>query len=373
MSKQYYLYFLLSLSVLCCSSVESDDKLSSINITQSKITLSHGDLLLSNFPTYISKIIGSDSLLIFDSQTETFLIYDMVSKLPIWNHKFAIEGPDFIDRPVLDANLKGDTLIILSNHYFSYYDLNGRALSRISPTEIPEMNTKFSLLRFTISEDNKIFFPKSHFGLSGRTRPLDSSEKPFIEMGINEGSIKELDIGYPEEMISIAENQFFEEYGRHFCTAVGNEIIFNFRFSSEIHRYNRSNKTVSSYLAKSTFTKNTRPPFNKTQSKQELLKARFTGPNFSGVHFDKSSGYFVRLHTNYTLLPYAQKGEGDIKAERYLMIMDSDFNVLKEFEIKERTSDQIFVKDRKIYVWGRDDDPDKENTYLLHVYTINSN
>lgn len=370
--KRVFTFFVLFLLCIACKDTDTKESQIILSFDKEGVVLNHDDLLLSNYLPVSSKIVGRDSLMIFDFQSRQIVIFSLKSTKPIWSHKFDKEGPDFIDLPVLDVNLQGDSITVLSNHYFSLYNFDGKCVYRIGVGEISGMNSSFSLIDVNFINQKRALFSKLSFSALGFKifQPLDKAI--FTELDLTNSKLTDWNLNYPNEALIDNPDKSFKNFSRHHTSIVSKEkLVFNFEFSSTIYEKEISFNSLKKFPAESEFTKNIRTPYLKGFTRKESTKNRFTGPSFSRVHYDSTTGYYIRTHIDYTLLPYVAENGSDIKAEKYLMVFDKNFNVLSEIQIPDKFSSRIMVNNGKIYFW-KGGEPEKENTHELIVYTINS-
>lgn len=317
-----------------------------IELVKSEMVLEHDELLLST-PAIMSKSIGRDSVLIYDDRSQTLVLFDLNSKIPIWHNKFDLEGPSFLDRPVFDIGIIGKSVVVLSLNYLSVFNTEGEVISRLSNRDIQGLNSKFIMQKFENVSDNNLILTKSLFSVLGPSNARDTLESIFMKINLESSAIKDLEITSPSEtLVSNPKLGFYNNFAEHSITFLDSIIVFNFQFSSKVYKYNLDDKSLKVYPANSNLSSNMREPLPNDYTTSSLMEYMYTGPRFYKVHYDPVSQLYFRHH-----LDIVEDTNNNPISKKFLMVFDRNFEKLMEFEIDERISTDIFINDGKIYMW----------------------
>lgn len=358
--------FACTIFLVCACSHPSDTGLvSGLSIDQGSIELSHGDLKLSSYPPYISEIVGQDSLLLYDLKTRTFALFDLITKQALNSWNFPLDGPNFLDFPVFYADFDGSRLFILSDQYFSIFDVNGELVSRWGQGEVEGMNTEFRLLSFVRKPDEGIIFAAVPLASLG-TLPFQSdTTSVFLEFDPDQNSFERLSIFPPQKaLVSNPDIGYSDKFAQHFHYLEGEDLYYNFQFSSDVYRYSLNSSDLAVFSAQSSITENTRTTLRNGYSSLELAAYNSSGPAFSRILHDPLSSYFIRLHSEYY-----KDNDGRNSVKRFLMIFDKEFNVLLEHEVEERVSNKYFLNNGTVYLW-KGGQPEEEGNHALLYFKL---
>lgn len=348
-----------------CSHLGSGKDSQHIKLIREEIILNHDKLLLSA-PITVFKVIGKDSLLVFDDSTHNLILFDLEKKRPIWSHKFEIDGPNFLDTPVFDIAMTNDKIHVLSQSHFSTFNLKGEIIQRYDENQIEGFNSEFTLHSFEFIEPNKIAFPKLLYSAVSPSYSTGTKESIFVEFDLLTNEFKSLNIFSPQEsLISNPDIGYYNDFSEHNALIVKGDLVYNFQFSSKIYLYNFSNKRLESFKAESDFSENVRTPLSSNPSMQELAEYYYTGPRFYSLDYDSLTNTYIRLHFEYLLTT-----TGNRIMTKYVTVFDDKFKHLLEIPLPHIESVNLFVNKGKIYIWKTSSYITQENAFELITYEI---
>ncbi|MGW8123290.1 hypothetical protein ACV07N_11580 [Roseivirga echinicomitans] len=341
-------------------------KKETISLSKSEIVINHGDLLLDNF-SWLNKIVGADSLLVFDQSNSRFVLFDLVAKTPVWSRTFELAGPDFLDLPILDAEISTDSIFLLSGSYFSIFNTDGTNLLRVELKLMKELGTDFRVHQFQMLSPNKALFSRIPSEAYFPNQTISSPSSLFFIFNFEDFSAKDLPIFSPEEALLSDPDLIFEGgHYQHFMKKQENFLVYNFRFSSKIYRYDINTGKIDQFPANSGYTSNLRKAYAVAESSDTRKTAEYMlgGLIFSSVQFDKETNLYVRLHSE----TFEKNGRMDRKT--FLMLFDTNFNTMLEMELTDKIVIEPIVEGGKIYL-KKSGLPNIEGGYEYVVYTIN--
>lgn len=341
--------------------LENTSIASSVEILRQIEEFSHDDLLLKRGNKM--RIVGQDSMLIFDESTRNFVLFDLIENEVLWNQTIVLDGPNFFEIPAWDFTIENETLYVLSQNYFSSYrTINGLALKRISSSDINGWNSSFRIRTFELDNKGSVYFPITSY--AGSVPGLVGNKKQSIIYKISsKGQLDSLPINAPNEtLIYNKDLGYYNNFANHYLKVIGDSIIFNYEFSSNIYIYSLSRNEL--------ITKEIEPKLSPT--KREPIRASdargnsYKGPKFFPLYKLEDDGIFVRYHTNW------EKGTGGSQVKKqYLMVFDNEFNVLDEIDISEEILwDNPVVSGNKIYFHKLNQEFEDRFQYV--VYTVES-
>jgi hypothetical protein len=357
---------LVFFSLFSCS-IEKSSKQATSSLKKSELVVSHGDFILNNF-AFFNMIVGSDSLLTYDQRSEKFVLFNLSSKKPIGDYNAKVEGPNFVDFPIYDINIEGGKIYALSKLFFSIYTLEGDIIERYDSKDIKGLNSDFMITEFELIDSKSVIFNK--VPMQGIIGGLKSNLRPniFCLLDLKTRSTNDLEIYSPKEaLIDNTDLGYYNDFAFHNMTYKNDSIIYSFAFSSNIYTSQIRNSKTSIYSTKSELTENERKPTNPNVLKSaEWMKYVFSGPKFSALSRDDKTGNYARVHSEFKLLP-----NGKNYNFKYLMIMNSKFEVLNEIEIEERIIEPAIFSNGKIYL--KKTDQTQEDAFQFIVYEIINN
>lgn len=359
---------LIFLTFSACGTGKNNLVSESITLERTEMVLSHDGLQLSS-PVDLEKVVGKDSLLIFDRGSNSIVLFDLNSKEVLRSITLQTEGPDFADFPLYDFSIHKNRVMLLSQSYFSVYNLDGMVIYRLGKDEIPGLNSDFNLWNFFVSDHETVFFPVLLYGAITPGKQDIEDASIVIELDLKTHETKKLDITYPKEaLVSDETRGFYNSHAKHHILAHHNYLVYHFEFSSKIYRYDLNNSALDVFPAMSSNTQNIRESVPANYSLEELTSAYYSGPRFYMLHYDKLTKHYARLH-----FEYLNDTNGNNVMRSYLMLFNEEFEVVKELALEEGHSVNMFVNDGKIYFWKSYFETSVEDGYEVFVYSIKQN
>lgn len=352
----------LSVLVYSCGEQKQSDQ-ETVSLIQNEIVLDHEELILS-WPAAFVKAVGQDSVLTYDERNQRFTLFSLLLKKPIWSDTFDLNGPNFIEQPILDAEVVDDRMILLSPSFLTIITLNGDVQKRTDINEISGGYNEALLRNFTLLNSNKLLFPKLLRAAVSPANFSDTTSTIFLEYDLSSEKAQEWPISSPREtLVDIPEKGYYNDLAQHYALLRGDYLYYNFRFSSKVYRYNIRTQSLNVFNAKSNFGENLRTPIDKTHSTEELVYYRYSGGFFLPLHYDETTSYFIRLNSQFTKMT-----DGTDVLNKYLMVFDKDFNTVAEIEVPNMVFEKIQVNKGVVYLWKLNQTI--ENGYELFTYTI---
>ncbi|MFY0594105.1 hypothetical protein [Roseivirga sp.] len=365
---------LISLSLISqlllysCSHPVGEQAQRSFSLSKSEVALDHGNLLLNN-RSFFKKIVGLDSMLLFDGNSLQFVLYDLKSKKQILTISTPREGPDFFDFPFMDVEIEGNTLYVLSKSFFSTYNISGKNLVRFGTNEIHSSKSNYMTFNFRLVRNDSVLFNRvPNQAVYGRKTSTLVDSTIYFSFNINSGSHSKINVvSPPETLLSDDSRGYFQDFSFHSFIIQNDSIIYNYPFTSKTFIYDNANNKHSTKQNNSALVTNMR----KT-AKPEIIptsdwvKYLYTGPKYSSMTRDEKTNNFVRVGAEFQLQP-----DGSMFNSKYLMIFDNNLNMIEEFELDVRIMEPPLVTNGKIYLMKTDQS--KENAYEFLVYEMKSN
>lgn len=356
---------IILLTASCRKEAENvKNKTTSLNYL-GEVTLSHGDLLLSNRGA-LNKVVGQDSLLVYDQNSRQLVLIDLKKKIPIHTTTVTLDGPDFFDLPFRDAEIRNDSLYLLSKNFFSVYSLDGKALMRFGNDDLGIEKLSSYTNDFQLLGNSTVLFSKV---------PIDvvapnflSSEKPklFFSLDLLTGTVSEIPAFSPKEsLIDDKTNGYYNGYAFHSMVINYDSIVYSFPFSSKTFVYDMGSKEQSEIEAPFKFAENLRKPISATEKNGgKWAEYVYSSSKFSAIEKDSKTGFYVRV-----ALQAEKLDNGENKDHRYLMLLDERLEVIEEVEIEDPIFiNTIMVSNGIIYL--RKGDQPIEDAYSFVAYEI---
>lgn len=356
--------FLSAILIISCTS-DQDVPIRTVSLFESETVLSHGDLLLSNRSSF-NRIVGKDSLLIYDESSKKLVLLSLETKNPIWNLDVILDGPDFFDVPFYDAEIEGGKLFLLSGAYFSVYSLTGKNLYRLGVKDLKGFRSEFMMYEFLLINSDEVLFTKIPYDAIQPNFKSQNTPNLFFIYNITTKETKEVKAFSPKEaLLDNKERGYYNDFAFHSLVLSSDSIIFNFRFSSDTHVYNMTTNRQATLATPSKFTQNLREPtLSGTTSKpSEWIKYTYSGPKYSAMEMDSETQYIVRINTEFKTLVNGKK-----KNKKYLMVLSPSLEVLTEMEINEMIMEPPLISNGKIYL--RKTLQSQEDAYEFVTYEI---
>ncbi|MGW8121074.1 hypothetical protein ACV07N_00330 [Roseivirga echinicomitans] len=330
-----------------------------------EVVLSHDDLLLSNRGA-LSKVVGQDSLLIYDQQSKQLVIFDLKKKIPIHTITVTLDGPDFFDLPFVDLAVQNDSLFILSHNYFSIFNMDGKTLLRIDKNELSDNNLSPYLNDFQLLDRTKILFSKVPMDVM--VSNFQSPEKPklFFTLDLPTGAVSEIPVFSPKESLIDDETLgYYNDNGFHSMVINYDSIIYSFPFTSKVFIYDMGTNEQTEIEAPSKYVENLRTPINSldNNNSEKWAEYMYSSSKFSAIEKDNKTGIFIRVATQFKKLT-----DGESRSYKYLMLMNGELEVIEEIEVKAKVFPSPIVSNGIIYL-PKVDQP-LEDAYSFVAYEI---
>ncbi len=187
----------------------------------------------------------------------------------------------------------------------------------------------------------------------------------FATVDLAKSHIKPLPITFPEYYLQ----NFYGGLDKPGYTLVGNKLVYNYPVSSTIYTYNLETGENHSYKADSKAVPNQTPPATLATYEGESsnrTKYNFHSSQFFRITYDPYRKRYYRMQKGQT------EGEGlqNIRSNRYLTVMDEDFNVLTEIPIEDSNYDSNYLIGREGVYFPLIDNGKGENHLSFAVLKI---
>jgi len=339
-----------------------------ISLSKREMVLQHGDLLISPYP-FINKVVGKDSLLLYDQNSQFLVLFDLKQNNILDKIQLVSDGPNFVEGHIFDAEIRKDSIILLTESYISTLDFRGKVMSRFNLKEISDMTSRFRPNAFQMVGRSEGIFTRTPLTSMIPDIEQNPSEPIFFKYNFVNNSIEFLNIISPKEaLLNDLSKGYYSGFYNHYILIKDNYLIYNFRFSSTVYRHNMSTGTTEISHAASSFTKNRRDPLSGNVYKNDIEKTishAYNGPSFGPIYFDSKSGLFVRVH--YEL---SKKSDGSPLKKTFLMLFNAKFEKVYETKLPDYLVSEPIVNNGQIYL--RRIKPRIESGYEMEVYTIES-
>ncbi|KOF01863.1 hypothetical protein OB69_16160 [Roseivirga seohaensis subsp. aquiponti] len=365
MKNRYWLILAITFFSISCSkeSKNVNHKTTSLKYL-GEVALNHGELLLSSYG-FSNNIVGQDSLLIYDQGSKQLVLFDLQKKIPIYTITVTLDGPDFFDPPFQDAEIRNDSLFLLSRNFFSIYNLEGKALARFGNDDLGIEKLSSYTNDFQLLGNSTVLFSKV---------PIDvvapnflSSEKPklFFSLDLLTGTVSEIPAFSPKEsLIDDKTNGYYNGYAFHSMVLNHDSIVYSFPFSSKTFVYDMGTKEQTEIEAPFKFAENLRKPISAAEKNGgKWAEYVYSSSKFSAIQKDNKTGYFVRV-----ALQAEKLANGENKDHRYLMLLNERLEVIEEIKLKEMVFIEPAVSNGVIYLYLGN--PSVEGAYSFVAYEI---
>lgn len=328
-----------------------------------EVALSHQDLLLSNRSS-LNKVVGEDSLLIFDIQANQLILFNLQNRKPIHTINIVLDGPDFFDLPFLDATIRNDSIFILSQNYFSIYDLEGKIKLRFDKDQLNNSNSLFHISDFQVMEQGDILFSK--VPLEVMVDNFTSKEKPnlFFTIDTPTGSISEKPVFSPKEsLIDDKDRGYYNDLAFHYMTVSNDSIIYSFPFMSEIFIYNLQTNDQTKIEVPSKFAENLRKPITVADNNDTKKWADYiySSSKFSAIERDSKTGFFLRVSTQYKKI-----SDGLSQSNKYITLIDNKLRKIEEIELADKVFPNPIVSNGIVYLLKVDQPVEDAYTFIAY-------
>jgi hypothetical protein len=335
----------------CNSPNDSTQEFQAVSLDKNAIEIGHNGYLLSN-RFHFTKMIGKDSLLYYEVQSSVFYLFNLQTQNLSRLLKFEREGPNFMESIVLDFEKLPNGYVILSQNYLHFINKEGSIWKR---TETNQFNSDFETAEYRLNKirkltsDNLLVSKWIRSALFTNTKD-DPKTSIFAKLDLKTDLVTDLPIYSPSETLVTDPTQgFYNGMSEHYFLTQDNTIIFNFRFSPSIYKYDLMDQSTVQYNAKSEHFPNKREPIPAFRMKDNLYVSQnfLQGVTFSNLEFDEKSGFFIRLASDITA-----DDSGNLGVKKYIQIYDSNFNIISETALDEVVFDKIHVSNGAIYLYS---------------------
>lgn len=343
------------------NSNKTENTAKEIDIELGNFSLDHDTLLLS-YPM-VNKMVGEDSFLTFDQKSFRFVLFDFQAQKPIWQQKIEREGPNSLVGSAKDALLRNDSLFVLTlGHEFAIFNPKGERVLYFGPKEVEGLRENFRFSEVGFFGQDKIVFSKVIYS-AVYPKPYDQRESIFTIFDINTREFEDLPIYHPyEELLKDQSRGFYQGVSEHFFTINDNLLVYNFRWGSTIYTYNLNSAKQASYPVQSEHIPNIREYISAKDLRDipKLVEYMGSGPHFISTNYDAEHQLYFRGY--YELV---KNTAGESEKKNYLMVLDKNFEILKELEIKQPSGNDPIINRSKVYIqtapinW-----PEGKNEYL---------
>lgn len=362
----YWLIYCLLL-ISSCGKKTNDKSQGLIELKKNEIVIGHGDLLLNNRSS-LSKITGRDSLLSLSQATKQLVIFDLNTKLPVYNIEVSFDGPNSFDIQTSEMDILGERLYVLSNNFFSVYTLEGKLIERYDPDDLTGMNTDFKIFDFELINSDLVLFNKVPFQAFGSKFMFKNPQNIFMTFDLKTKAINELNIYPPKEaLVDVPDQGYYNDFSFHDMVYSNDSIIYSFRFSAKTYVYQLSKDKTTVLDTKSSFVSNLREPTTpEVKRSRKWLEYEMSGSKFSKWSKDNKSGYYARIHSELRPLP-----NGDLYNFKYLMVLNPKLEVVAEIEIEARVREPAIFGNGKIYIQRTDQVIEDAHQYVVYEVVTN--
>lgn len=316
------------------------------NISQDSIII---DISGHELPTYFNfSTLSNDTaseypiFVGYNSYEHRFDYFDLTYKKLLKKVSLNYEGPHGIRKFGNFCFISQDTILVFESKYFYKISLNGIVYFRKNLFDL-EKGRDFQFIN-----EISVQFPENnlcydHGRIFSHVVPLkaqfwekDFYEKPLIaSISLENNSVNFLNIKYPDEA---NPERLFGYLLKPYILKNGNDLIYNFPFSSKIYKYDLRSNSFSVFDGRSQFTKNESEPldFNLFKGKlasHEIGKHFINSLHFHKVVYDSHRNLYYRVHTKQVETPGNSNKPLTLK---YLCIFDKDFNKIAETELDKK-------------------------------------
>jgi hypothetical protein len=330
-----------------------------------EVVLSHGDLLLSN-RSGLNKVVGEDSLLVYDQQSKQLILFDLQGKKPIHTINVVLDGPDFFDLPFIDTTIRNDSLFILSQNYFSIYSLAGKIKLRFDKDQLNNSNSIFHISDFQLMDKGDVLFSKVPMDVM--VDNFNSKEKPnlFFTFDLSKESFSEKKVFSPTESLIDDENQgYYNDLAFHHMVVNDGSIIYSFPFTSKIFVYDLQANNKSEVEVTSQFAENLRKPISVSDNNdtKKWAEYMYSSSKYSAIERDSKTSYFLRVGIQYKKI-----SDGLSQSSKYITLIDNKLQKIEEIEVADKVFPDPIVSNGIVYLL-KVDQP-REDAYTFIAYEI---
>ena len=369
-----YLWIVIPLTLLvaaCTREAENTESNPKVLKYLGEVVLSHGDLLLSN-RSGLNKVVGEDSLLVYDQQSKQLVLLELQKKKPIHTIPVTLEGPDAFYPVFKDAEIRNDSLFILSRNFFGVYSLDGKSLMRfrtedLQTNKISTFVYDFHLTDFELLDNNTVLFSKVPIDVIISNVQSEEKSHLFFTLDLPTGTITEIPVFSPKEsLIDERDKGYYNDFAFHHMVSYQDSIIYSFAFTSKTFIYDMETKEQTEVETPFKSVENLRAPITAIDhaNTKKSVEYIYSSSKFSGIERDNKTGFFVSIGSQFKKL-----ANGEDRSTKYLLLLNTDFEVLEELEIKDGVFyDSVMISNGIIYL--RKTEQPVEDAYTFVAYEI---
>ncbi|MGW8121071.1 DUF4221 family protein [Roseivirga echinicomitans] len=359
------IFVIIIFTVSCSKEAKNIEKKATSLKYLGEVALSHGDLLLSNRGE-LNKVVGQDSLLVYDQNSRQLVLIDLKKKIPIHTITVTLDGPNFFDLPFRDAEIRNDSLYLLSKNFFSVYNLDGKALIRFGNDDLGIQKLSSYTNDFQLLSNSTVLISKVPIDVVAPN--FQSPEKPklFFTLDLPTGAVSEVAVFSPKEsLIDDKAMGYYNDIAFHSMVINYDSIVYSFPFSSKTFIYDMGTKEQTEIETPLKFTENLRAPITAAdQNGEKWIDYVYSGSKFSAIEKDSKTGFYVRVGSQYKKMT-----DGVNQKSNYLMLLNERFEVIEEVEIEDPIFiNTIMVSNGIIYL--RKGDQPIEDSYSFVAFEI---
>lgn len=346
----FLMFLFLSLTVFSCRNKNVDENaLNNYHISIDTLVI---DITSKELPYYYTidfyqgSITNEQKLIGYNHFKHSFDIFDLSSKEVSKNILLEYKGPNGVLPNSKFNILNKDSIVLLNNNkYYAIVNSKGKVIFKRDISAIFEKSDYLLSKGLTVSE------PSNNIALIGINpvhhiipKKFDFLDKefyniPFLSITdpIND-TFTLLNVDYPQEASS---QNLFGFLLRPYILINGNEVIYNFPFSSKVFVYNIIAETVRTFNIKSDYTKNISNELKMEMSNSSdvrILGEHFRNTlHFHKIVFDPYKKLFYRVHST---APELKKNGKKIR-DSFLCVFNNEFEKL--FELK--LNSELYIND----------------------------
>jgi hypothetical protein len=296
-----------------------------------------------NFSSLLSKITSEYPVFVgYNNYEHSFDYFDLSAQKLIKKVNLEYEGPNGIRKLGNFSFINHDSILIFESMYFYKIDVEGIVYLRKKNSDL-EKGRDFQFINEISMQfpENNLCYANGR--IYSHVVPLKAQfwekefyDKPFIaSISLESNYVDFLNIKYPYEA---NPDRLFGYLLKPYILKKGNDLIYNFPFSSKIYKYDLRKNSFSVFDGKSQFTKNESEPldFNLFKGKlasHEIGKHFINSLHFHKMVYDSHKRLFYRVHTKKVETPGNDKKPLTLK---YLCIFDKDLNKIAETELDNK-------------------------------------
>lgn len=316
---------------------------------------------IANYP-YITVSSGDDqklSLGAYNYKTHAFDLFDLECLQPSADYGFKAEGVDEIS-DVQCLSMSADRIMVKNILGVKLFDHSLNMISSIPLRRIKDslgMEYQTSPRGIRIGNYNKLNYREGSDKLYLPICPVGVNPEGFepslgIEVDLRTRAVTFLPLTYPLEYSTLVESYgslLFPSF-----TDMGNQLIYNYAYSSKIFVYDKQEKSTKVYSPKSRFTPEEAVPLAKGIGLKNSVAYQRNSLRFLEVY--AVGDYYFRIHIG-------EREGKDTPQTSYLMILDQKFNPIQEYILPTDFTTVYTVYQGHIYI-QKEMDPENPDAEL---------